>query len=195
MIQRFSKSDWQYLLPVVVVVAFFVGTNITGNLNKFELAYFSGGLLREPYRGITSHFVHGDFGHLLANIGGIIVARFFLKELQVKSNFLFAAIVFLLIPLQTSLQWIWDMYIFQNTDSFLIGFSGILYGVYSFILLSSIYGKQRFLALNIGLLTNTKVKEAVFVLTGIGFAWSLFPLISFSGHLTGFLSGAILFLL
>ncbi len=195
MIDKLPKQDWQYFIPAFVIVIVFVGTDIIFNLNKLELAYFSGGLLIEPYRVITSHLVHADFGHLLANIGGIIVARFFLNELKLKNNFLFLVLICFLIPLQTSLQWLLDIYLFENPMSFLIGFSGILYGVDAFILFSSIFGKRRFLGLETSLTINAKVKEATIVITGIGFLWSLLPGVSFSGHLTGFMAGSILFFL
>ena len=79
--------------------------------------------------------------------------------------------------------------------SLAIGFSGILYGVDVFILLASIYGKQCFLGLDIGLRKDQQIRQVMMVLTGIGIIWSLLPGISLLGHLTGFIAGALLFLL
>ena len=79
--------------------------------------------------------------------------------------------------------------------SLAIGFSGILYGVNAFILLASIYEKQRFIGLKIDLKKNQQIRQTMIVLTGIGIAWSLLPGISLLGHLAGFIAGVLLFLL
>ncbi len=79
--------------------------------------------------------------------------------------------------------------------SFALGFSGILYGIDAFILLASIYGKERFLKLKIDLRKNQQVRQTIIVLTGVGIAWSFLPGISLPGHLAGFIAGALLFLL
>ena len=157
------------------------------------MAYFSGRLLLEPYRGLTSHLLHFDLSHLLSNVFGIVVARYFLKELKLTSAYLFLVLLSLLIPLHSFLQWLVDIYLFKNQMSLLIGFSGILYGIDSFILLSSIYGKRKFLTLHIGLTPNSKVSNAMFVLTCLGLCFSLLPKISLSAHLTGIIFGCLLF--
>ena len=79
--------------------------------------------------------------------------------------------------------------------SIAVGFSGILYGVDAFILLSSIYEKNRFVGLDIGLRKDQQIPQTMIVLTTIGIAWSFLPDISLLGHLTGFMAGALLFLL
>ncbi len=182
---RVSKDDWQYLLPFLACSICFVATDLFGIIEKTKFAYWSGGLLVEPYRIITTHFIHGDAKHLLANTFGIVVARYCL----------FLLIVGLLIPLQTLIFWFLDIFFFRNPMSFAIGFSGILYGVDAFILLASIYEKQRFIGLKIDLKKNQQIRQTIIVLTGIGIACSLLPGISLLGHLAGFIAGVLLFLL
>ncbi len=195
MLKKISKKDWQYLIPFLACALCFIATDFLGILEKSNFAYWSGGLVSEPYRIITSHFIHGDVKHLLANTFGIIIARYCLTELGVRNSFLFLLLIILLIPIQTLIFWLTDMFIFKNPLSLAIGFSGILYGVDAFILLASTYGKNEFMHLDIGLKKNHQIRETIFTLTCIGFFWSLLPGVSMIGHLTGFFAGAFLFLL
>ena len=143
-LKQVSKDDWQYLLPFCVCVSCFVVTDILNLLEKINLAYWSGALTLQPYRIITSHFLHVDIKHLLANTFGIIVARYCLQSLRLKSNFFFGLVVVLLIPMQTLILWILDIFLFKNPMSLAIGFSGILYGVDAFVLLASRFQTQPF---------------------------------------------------
>jgi len=195
MLKKVPLDDWQYLLPFLTCSICFVATDLFGIIEKTRFAYWSGGLLVEPYRIITTHFMHGDTQHLLANTFGIVVARYCLKGLRLKGNSFFLLLVSLLIPCQTLIFWFVDIFFFKNPMSLAIGFSGILYGVDVFILLASIYGKQRFIGLEIGLRKDQQIRQTMMVLTGIGIIWSLLPGISLLGHLAGFIAGALLFLL
>ncbi len=192
---KVSKDDWQYLLPFLVCSICFLATDLFKIIDKSMLAYWSGGLLGEPYRIITTHFIHGDAKHLLANTFGIVVARYCLKGLRLKGNSFFLFIVGLLIPLQTLIFWFLDIFLLRNPMSFAVGFSGILYGIDAFILLSSIHGKQHFIGLKIDLKKDQQISQIMIVLTSIGIASSLLPGISLLGHLAGFIAGALLFLL
>ncbi len=191
---KIEKIDRQYLLILFTIVCTFLCTDIFRVLDKFELSYFSGRLFSQPYRGLTSHFAHYDLNHLLSNVFGIVVARYFLKELKLTSTRFFLVLVSFLIPLQSCLQLLVDIYLLKRQMYILVGFSGILYGINSFILLSSIYGKRKFFNLQIDLVRNPKVCNAILFLTGIGLCFSLFPKISFSAHFTGLIAGGILFL-
>ncbi|WP_269623183.1 rhomboid family intramembrane serine protease [Prochlorococcus marinus] len=191
---KIYRDDWQYAIPFLTILAFFISTDLLKVINKIDLAYISGALPYQIYRSFTSHFVHGNFGHLLANTFGIVVARYFFKQLSLKFNYLFLLLVLLIIPLHSFFQWLFDTYVLHNSHSVLIGFSGIIYAVYAFIFLSSIYGKKYFLGINIDLLSDFNVFRSMRILILIGFLWSLLPNISFSGHLTGFIIGLILFL-
>ena len=195
MLNKISKEDWQFLLPTLLCTFFFIATDLFNILEKEKFAYWSGVLLTEPHRAITNHFIHGDAKHLLANTFGIIFARYNLKGLNLKGNFLFLFLIILLIPTQTLLFWLSDIFIFNNLMSLAIGFSGVLYGINAFILLASIYGKENFLGLVINLKKNQKVRQMMITFNIIGFTWSLLPGISLNGHLSGFIAGAFLFLL
>ena len=189
------KDDWQYVLPFIAISIVFLLTDIFVVLEKINLAYISGRLVLEPYRVITAHFVHSNFSHLLANSGGIVVSRFFFKELNLKNRFLFLALTALLIPFQTIFQWVWDIQLTNNSYSVLVGFSGVLYGIDAFVLLSAYYGKKTFLGSKINLCSSYSVYRASLVITILGLLWSFMPGVSFSGHLTGFISGVVLFFL
>ncbi len=192
---KVAKDDWQYLLPFIACSMFFVATDLFRLIDKSRFSYWSGGLLEQPYRIITTHFIHGDANHLLANTFGIVVARYCLKGLKLKSNYFFLVLIGLLMPLQTIIFWFIDIFVFKNSMSLAVGFSGILYGVNAFILLASLYGKQHFIGLTIDLRKDKETLQIMKILTGLGIAWSLLPNISLVGHLAGFIAGALLFLL
>ena len=195
MLNKVFKNDWQFLLPFLICAICFVATDPLKILEKTKFAYWSGLLANEPYRVITNHFMHGDIKHLIANTFGIVVARYCLKALKLKGNYFFLLLVALLIPIQTMVFWFMDIFFFKNPMSLAIGFSGILYGADAFILLASIYGKQRFLRMDIDLRKNKQILETMIVITSLGIIWSLLPGISLLGHVAGFISGSILFLL
>jgi len=192
---KIAKDDWQYLLPFIACSICFIATDLVGVIEKTRFAYWSGALLIEPYRIITTHFIHADAKHLLANTFGIVVARYCLKALRLKGDFFFLLLVGLLIPFQTLIFWLMDIFFFRNPMSLALGFSGIIYGIDAFILLASIYGKQTFVGLNIDLIKDQQIKQTMIILTGAGIAWSFMPGISLLGHLAGFIAGALLFLI
>ncbi len=194
MLKDISKNEFQYILPFLICTICFVATDLFGLIEKTMFAYWSGGLLIEPYRIVTSHFIHADINHLLANILGILIARYSLNTLLLKNNYFFLLLISLLIPLQSFMFWFIDVYLYSNQMSVAIGFSGVLYGVNAFILLTSIYGKKRFLGLLFGLKKNKETTKLMFLLTGIGLLFSLIPGVSLVGHLSGFIAGALLFL-
>ena len=193
MINKVSEDDWQYLLPFLACTICFVTTDLFGSLEKISFAYWSGRLLFEPYRIFTSHFFHGDVNHLLANISGIIVVRYFLKALRLRNNYFFIAFISLMIPLQTFILWCLDMFVFGNPMSLVIGFSGILFGMDAFILMTTIYGKKRFFLLKCNFKKDPRLFNSISILTGIGIIWSFLPGISFLGHMSGLFAGFLLF--
>ena len=190
---KISQHDWQYVIPFIFIVLVFIGTDIFGLFNKINFAYSSALLVSEPYRGLTAHFIHADFNHLFANVFGIVVARYFFKQLQLKTSYFFILLIALIIPLQTLIQWAIDIFVFKNLMSFTVGFSGIIYGVHGFILLSAIYGKTYFLGVKISLMKNIEIAKLMGVLLSIGLLWSFLPGISLLGHFAGLMAGFILF--
>ena len=193
MLEKISKNDWQYCVPVLACIICFFATDFLGIIDKSSVAYWSGRLFYEPYRIITSHFFHGDFNHLLANISGIIVARYFLKSLGLQSDYFFVTFIVLIIPLQSLLCWCVDILVFKNPMSLAIGFSGVLFGVDAFILMATIYGKKRFIFIGCELKKDPRLLKSISVLTCIGIVWSFLPGISLLGHMSGLLAGFLLF--
>jgi membrane associated rhomboid family serine protease len=193
MLEKISKNDWQYCVPVLACIICFFATDFLGIIDKSSVAYWSGRLFYEPYRIITSHFFHGDFNHLLANISGIIVARYFLKSLGLQSDYFFVTFIVLIIPLQSLLCWCVDILVFKNPMSLAIGFSGVLFGVDAFILMATIYGKKRFIFIGCELKKDPRLLKSISVLTCIGIVWSYLPGISLLGHMSGLLAGFLLF--
>ena len=193
MLNKIAKNDWQYFLPFLVCTICFIATDFLGILEKTSFAYWSGRLLAEPYRIITSHFFHGNINHLLANISGIIVARYFLKALKLRSDYFLFLIIALLIPFQAFICWCVDMFIYGNPMSLAIGFSGILFGIDAFVLMTTIYGKKRYLFIKCEMRRNPNLVKSISLLTGIGILWSFLPGISFLGHISGFVAGFLLF--
>mgnify|MGYP001327486386 CR=1 FL=1 len=193
MLEKIAKSDWQYLAPFLACSICFVATDFFGIIEKTSFAYWSGRLSIEPYRIFTSHFLHGDINHLLANGGGIVVVRYFLKSLRLKSDVFLFAVIALMIPFQTFICWYFDMFVFGNPMSLAIGFSGVLFGMDSFILMSTLYGKKRFAFVSCNIKKDPKLFKSIFLLTIIGILWSLLPGISLLGHVSGLIAGFILF--
>ena len=193
MLVKVSKDDWQYVAPVLACTICFIATDFLGMIDKTSVAYWSGRLLYEPYRMITSHFFHGNFNHLLANISGIIVARYFLKALSLKSDYFFLAFIVLIMPLQAFICWCIDILFYRNPMSLAIGFSGVLFGIDAFILMSTIFGKKHFVYIGCELRKDPRLLKSISVLTGIGIIWSFLPGISLLGHMSGLLAGFLLF--
>ena len=73
--------------------------------------------------------------------------------------------------------------------------SGIIFGTCSFILLSSLYGKEYILNIFIGLKKNNEIYKLMTVFLSLGIVYSFLPSISLSGHIAGILSGFIIFIL
>ena len=193
MLEKVSKDDWQYLVPFLACIICFIATDFLGIIEKTSVAYWSGRLSYEPYRIITAHFFHGDINHLLANISGIIVARYFLKALKLRSDYFLFLIIALLIPFQVFICWCIDIFVYGNPMSLSIGFSGILFGIDAFILMTTIYGKKRYLFIKCEMKGNPNLVKSISLITGIGILWSFLPGISFLGHISGFVAGFLLF--
>ena len=193
MLEKISKDDWQYFLPFLACTICFFATDFLGIIDKTSIAYWSGRMFFEPYRIITSHFFHSNFNHLLANISGIIVARYFLKSLSLQSDYFFLAFIILIMPLQAFIFWCFDILLYRNHMSLAIGFSGVLFAIDAFILMTTIYGKKKFIYIRCGLKNDPKLLKSISLLTSIGIIWSFLPGISLLGHISGLLAGFILF--
>ena len=194
-----SKYDWQYLLTGFFLISIFICIDLIGVIDK-EYFYFVPRLISDqPHRIFTSILIHADLNHLLSNLGGIIITRYFLMKLRIKSRFFYLKFIFISSFFNFFIIWIYEkilayfFYIFPNYAA--LGFSGIIYALFGFILLTSFYGKNYFLGEKIGLKSNYEVQKMSRTICIIGLIFSFLPGVSLLGHLSGFIAGFFLFLI
>jgi len=188
-------KEGQFIIPIFLCFLLFFIINIQGLFNISELSYWSGLIIKQPYRIISYCFVHKDFNHLFSNIFGIIVVRYCFLNLNLQNKFLFFYLTILLVPIQTIFLFILDNFLIYKYNHLLVGFSGVLFGSYTFILLSAIYGKRHLFDIFIGLEKSKDIKNLMILFLSLGVVYSLLPKISLSGHLSGMLSGFVIFFL
>ena len=194
-ILKIINKEAQFIIPSSLCILLFIFINFKRFFLISDLSYWSGNLLNQPYRILSYSFVHKDSHHLLSNLLGIVVVRYCFINLNYKNVFLFLYLIILIIPIQTFYLFIVDNFLFFDPNHLLIGFSGIIFGAFSFILLSSIFGKEYIFNIFIGLKKNYQIKKLMTVFLSLGIAYSLLPGISLSGHLAGILSGFFIFFL
>jgi len=193
-----SKYDLQYLVTGFFLISFFILTDLMGVIDK-EYFYFVPRLISEqPYRIFTSILVHADLNHLLSNLGGIIITRYFLIKLRIESRFFYLKFVLICSFLNFFTIWVYEKVlsyfnIFPNYAA--LGFSGIIYALFGFLLLTSFYGKKYFLGKEIGFNINYEVQRMSKTICLIGLILSFLPGVSLLGHLSGFIAGCFLFLI
>ncbi len=195
LILKIIKKEAQFIIPSFLCFLLFIVINFKRIYLVSDLSYWSSYLINQPYRILIYSFVHKDFNHLLSNLFGIIVVRYCFINLNLKNIFLFLYLIILLIPIQTFYLFIVDNFIFYNPNHLLVGFSGIIFGTFSFILLSSLYGKEYIFNIFIGLKKNIEIYRLMSVFLSLGIVYSLLPNISLTGHVAGILSGFIIFIL
>ena len=193
-----SKYDWQYILSASLLIIVFILTDLIRVFDK-EFLYFVPRLISvQPYRIFTSILVHADLNHLLSNLGGIIITRYFLMRLGIESKFFYLKFIFICSFLNFFIIWVYEkilsyFYIFPNYAA--LGFSGIIYALFGFLLLTSFFGKKYFLGKEIGFKSNYEVQKMSKTICLIGLIFSFLPGVSLLGHLSGFISGCFLFLI
>ena len=194
-----SKYDWQYIVSTFILTSVFIFTDLIRVVDK-ELFYYVSRLISDqPHRIFTSILVHADLNHLLSNIGGIIITRNFLMRLKIQSRFFFLKFIIICSVLNFFIIWVYEkilsdfFYIYPNYAS--LGFSGIIYALFGFLLLTSLYGKKYFLGEKIGLKSNYEIQKMSKTICFIGLIFSFFPGISLMGHISGFVTGCFLFLI
>ena len=192
---KFIIKETQFIIPIFVCILLYIVINIGNFFLISELSYWSSNLINQPYRILSYNFLHNDFNHLLSNLFGIVVVRYCFINLNLKNIFLFFYLIIFLIPIQTFFLFFFDNLIIYNPNHLLVGFSGIIFGSFSFILLSSFFGKEYFLNIFIGLKKNNEINRLVTVFLSLGIFYSFLPTISLSGHIAGILSGFVVFFL
>lgn len=125
---------------------------------------------------LTSPLIHADFKHLFNNSIPLIILGsalfYFYKEVAFKVSFW----IYLMVGI-----WTWV----SARESYHIGASGVLYGLFSFLLVSGFLRKNKNLI---------SLSFTVIFLYG-SLVWGIFPIdvkVSFEGHLWGFVAGIVL---
>ena len=194
-----SKYDLQYILSASLLISVFILTDLIGVIDK-EYFYFVPKLISDqPYRIFASILVHADLNHLLSNIGGIIITRYFLMRLGIESRFFYLKFILICSSLNFFIIWVYEKILLYFLNFYpnyaALGFSGIIYALFGFLLLTSFYGKSHFLGKKIGLKSNYEVQKMSKTICLIGLIFSFLPGISLLGHLSGFIAGCFLFLI
>jgi len=194
-----SKYDWQYLVAGFFLISVFIFTDLIRVIDK-EYFYFVPRLISDqPHRIFTSILIHADLNHLLSNLGGIIITRYFLMRLGIKSRFFILKFILICSFLNFFIIWVYEKilsYFFNVYPNYAaLGFSGIIYALFGFLLLTSFYGKKYFLGKEIGFNSNYEVQKMSKTICLIGLIFSFLPGVSLLGHLSGFFSGCFLFLI
>ena len=192
---KIIKKEAQFIIPAFLCALFFLIINFKRFYFVSDLSYWSSYIINQPYRILSYSFVHKDLNHLLSNLFGIVVIRYCFITLNLKNIFLFLYLIILLIPIQTFCLFIIDNFLIYNPNHLLVGFSGVVFGTFSFILLSSLYGKEYILNIFIGLKKNYEINRLMTIFLSLGIVYSFLPRISLSGHIAGILSGFVIFIL
>ena len=185
--------DIQYIIIASALIAIWLMTDIFGLIEKNNWIFWSRMMRYEPHRFFTSALIHSNANHLLANLGGIVIAREIFRRLRMRSNYLFLLLTICLIPISRLLHWLWEEIIVSNPNAASLGFSGVVYGVNAFLLLCAMNGKNKFFGIDINIDKNYQVRQSMIVLTVIGQLWNFSGGVSIVGHNSGFIAGVILF--
>ena len=194
-----SKYDWQYVVSASVLISVFIFTDLIKVLDK-EFLYFVPRLISDqPYRIFTSIWVHADLNHLLSNLGGIIITRYFLMRVGIASRLFYLKFILICSFVNFTIIWFYEKilsYFFDMYPNYAaLGFSGIIYALFGFLFLTSFYGKKYFLGKKISLKSNDEVQKMLKTICVIGLIFSFLPEVSLLGHVSGFVAGCFLFLI
>ena len=192
-----NKYDWQYLVTGFFLISVFIFTDLIRAIDK-EYFYFVPRLIsNQPYRIFTSILTHADLHHLLSNLGGIIITRYFLMRLGLESRIFYLKFILTCSFLNFFIIWIYEKILSYFLNFYpnyaALGFSGIIYALFGFLLLTSFYGKSHFLGKKIGLKSNYEVQNMLKIICLIGLIFSFLPGVSLLGHIGGFFAGCFLF--
>jgi len=119
-------------------------------------------------------------------------------RLGIESRFFYLKFVFICSFLNFFIIWFYEKIlsffnIFPNYAA--LGFSGIIFALFGFLLLTSFYGKKYFLGKKIGLRSNYQFQKMLRTICFIGLIFSFLPGVSLLGHISGFVAGCFLFLI
>ena len=119
-------------------------------------------------------------------------------RLGIKSRFFYLKFILICSFLNFFIIWVYEK-ILSYFDIYLnyaaLGFSGVIYALFGFLLLTSFNGKKYFLGKEIGFKSNYEVQKMSKTICFMGLIFSFLPGISLLGHLSGFIAGCFLFLI
>ena len=120
-------------------------------------------------------------------------------RLGIESRFFFLKFTLICSCLNFFNIWVYEKilsYFFNVYPNYAaLGFSGIIYALFGFLLLTSFYGKNNFLGKEIGFKSNYEVQKMSKTICLIGLIFSFLPGVSLLGHISGFVTGCFLFLM
>ena len=146
----------------------------------FDISFLNYGVYPRSFKGligvITSPLIHGDFNHLFNNSIPLLILGtsifYFYKKVALRLSFW----IYLMVGI-----WTW----ISARESYHIGASGLIYGLFAFLLVSGFIRKN-----------SRLISLSFFVVMVYGsMVWGIFPIkvnISFEGHLWGFVAGIVL---
>ena len=119
-------------------------------------------------------------------------------RLGIKSRFFYLKFILICSFLNFLIIWVYEKIlsyfnIYPNYAA--LGFSGIIYALFGFLLLTSFNGKKYFLGKEVGFKSNYEVQNMSKTICVIGLIVSFLPGVSLLGHLSGFIAGCFLFLI
>jgi len=177
-----DKIEKHKILGAIIYPALFVAIIALVHFIQFvfEFNFTTYGIYPRKLKGIMgvlfSPFIHGDYKHLFNNSIPILI----LGSLLFYSYKKVALKVVIWIVIMGGF-WTWV----SARGSYHIGASGLVYGLFSFLIFSG------FIRRNLQLISLSLFVVMVYG----GLVWGIFPIdlkISFEGHLWGFISGIIL---
>ncbi len=177
-----DKNEKHKVLGAIIYPALFVAVIALVHFVQFvfDLNLNIYGIYPRKLKGVLgiffSPFLHGDYKHLFNNSIPILILGSLLfysyKKVAIK-------VVFWILLMGGMWTWV------SARESYHIGASGLVYGLFSFLIFSG------FIRRNLQLIALSLLVVMVYG----GLVWGIFPIdlkISFEGHLWGFVSGVIL---
>ena len=168
------------LAPVPLMIEWF----------NLRLDYSFAQLLREPWRIISGHLIHGSWSHLLINLINIVLLRLVFREwLPVKKwlGFIVFSAVFISLGL-----WL------ASTLQTYVGFSGIFHGLLLYLLLRyqslTAHKSIRILLISVAVLLTGKVVYEQVLGASQQLAHFIGMTVAIDAHLLGVVSGFLFWL-
>ena len=113
---KIINKEAQFILPSFLCILFFIVINFKGFFLISDFSYWSSNLLNQPYRILSYSFVHKDFNHLLSNLFGIVVVRYFFINLKFKNIYLFLLSNYIVNTNSDFYLFIIDNFLFYDPD-------------------------------------------------------------------------------